>query len=49
MFHLIGKAVVIPENRKEEAERRFSEQYFNVVANELMPINRAIPDARYPE
>ncbi|XP_031629086.1 polypeptide N-acetylgalactosaminyltransferase 13-like [Contarinia nasturtii] len=45
----LGEAVVVPEELKEEATRRFSENNFDIVANELMSMNRSLPDMRYPE
>jgi len=45
----LGAAVEIPAHLKEEAKRRFTEHQFDVVANELMSLNRTMPDIRYPE
>ncbi|XP_031622984.1 polypeptide N-acetylgalactosaminyltransferase 13-like [Contarinia nasturtii] len=45
----LGQAVVVPEERKEEATKRFSENQFNIIANEMMSLNRSMPDVRYPE
>lgn len=45
----LGKPVIVPDNLKEDATRRFSENYFNVVANELMPLDRTLADFREPE
>lgn len=44
-----GASVVIPENLQEENKNRFAEHQFSVVANELMSMNRTMPDVRYPE
>ena len=41
-----GHAVVIPESLKAESERRFKENQFNIVASDLMALNRSIPDIR---
>jgi polypeptide N-acetylgalactosaminyltransferase len=41
-----GHAVVVPEHLKKEADRRFKENQFNIVASELMALNRSIPDQR---
>lgn len=48
-FCAIGAAVVIPEHLKEEDKNRFKEHQFSIVANELMSMNRTMPDVRYPE
>lgn len=48
-FEFIGAAVVIPPEREEESKTRFPDHYYDVVANELMPFNRTIDDARYEE
>lgn len=39
----------IPPERAEEAKTRFKEHAYNVVANELIPVNRTMTDARYDE
>lgn len=44
-----GKPVVIPKHLKEEAEKRFKEHQFSIIANEMMSMNRSMPDVRYPE
>lgn len=41
-----GQAVRIPENLKEEAKTRFRENQFNIVASDLMALNRSINDQR---
>jgi hypothetical protein len=43
-----GEAVEIPGHLKEESERRFKENQFNIVASELIALNRSIPDNRAP-
>lgn len=45
----MGKSVIVPPEKKEEAEQRFKENEFNVVASELMSLNRTLADNRYPE
>lgn len=45
----LGQAVIVPDNMKANASRRFTENYFNIVANELMPLNRTLFDFREPE
>jgi hypothetical protein len=41
-----GRGVVIPDELKQEAESRFTENQFNIVASELIALNRSIPDQR---
>ncbi|UJR30128.1 hypothetical protein I4U23_017669 [Adineta vaga] len=41
-----GRAVVIPENLKQDAKNRFKENQFNIVASDLMALNRSINDQR---
>ena len=41
-----GMPVIVPESRKREAEERFKENYFNIVASETIALNRSIPDQR---
>lgn len=45
----VGQAVVLPKNLEENATLRFAENYFDVVANELMPFDRTLSDFREPE
>lgn len=45
----LSQVVVVPDNLIENATHRFSEHYFNVVANELMPLDRTLIDFRQPE
>lgn len=45
----LGYAVAVPPELKEEAKKRFPEHQFDIIANELMSMNRTMPDARYPE
>lgn len=49
MLILLGKAVVIPDDLKEESEKRFPEHQFNIIASDMMSMNRTMPDVRYPE
>lgn len=39
----------MPTEKEEEAEKRFSEHEFNVVASEMMSYNRTLADSRYDE
>ena len=41
-----GRAVVIPVNLKDQAKKRFPENQFNIVASDLMALNRTINDQR---
>ena len=41
-----GRAVVMPEQLKEESKERFSENQFDIVASDLIALNRTIPDQR---
>jgi hypothetical protein len=44
-----GKGVEIPDDLKEESERRFKENQFNIVASELIALDRSLPDIRSKE
>lgn len=48
-FPLTGSAVVVPPERLEEAKQRFELHQFNVVASEMMAMNRSYPDMRDPK
>ena len=37
---------MIPSNLKDEAKRRFTENQFNILASDLMALNRSIKDQR---
>lgn len=41
-----GRAVVIPKELTENAKKRFSENQFNIIASDLMALNRSIRDQR---
>ena len=41
-----GRAVNVPEALKEEAKKRFGENQFNILASDLMALNRSIKDQR---
>uniref|UniRef100_UPI00358DE87D polypeptide N-acetylgalactosaminyltransferase 1-like isoform X1 n=2 Tax=Myxine glutinosa TaxID=7769 RepID=UPI00358DE87D len=43
-----GKAVKLPPAELDESKRRWVEGFFNVLANEHIPLDRALPDARPP-
>ncbi|CAI5444693.1 unnamed protein product [Caenorhabditis angaria] len=41
-----GTGVVVPEDKKDVKEKRFLENQFNVVASEMISVNRTLPDYR---
>lgn len=41
-----GQAVKVPDNLKEEEKIRFKENQFNIVASDLVALNRTVPDQR---
>ena len=41
-----GSPVVLPEELKEIAEKRYAENQFNIVASEMVALNRFLPDKR---
>ncbi|KAM4626760.1 polypeptide N-acetylgalactosaminyltransferase 5 [Discoglossus pictus] len=41
-----GKAVEVPKDKEEEANRRWKEGYFNVYLSDIIPLDRAIEDTR---
>jgi hypothetical protein len=41
-----GKAVIIPPTMKEISEKRFKENQFNIVASEMIALDRSIQDKR---
>lgn len=41
-----GRGAVIPAELKAESDRRFKENQFNIVASELIALNRSVPDQR---
>jgi hypothetical protein len=41
-----GKGVSLPEELKAESEKRYKENQFNIVASDLIALNRSIPDQR---
>jgi len=44
----MGKPVVIPSDRQEESKEKFKIHQFNLVASEMMSLNRTLPDYRIP-
>jgi len=42
----MGKPVTIPDDRKEEAEKTYSMNQFNLVASDMISLNRSLADAR---
>ena len=41
-----GKGVEIPDHLKEESERRYKENQFNIVVSEMIALDRSLPDLR---
>ena len=44
----MGKAVIIPPEREAESKEKFKINQFNLVASEMMSLNRSLPDYRIP-
>lgn len=44
-----GRAVVIPDNLQAESKKRFAENQFNILASDLIALNRSIKDQRSPK
>jgi len=44
----MGKAVVIPKDREEEKKEKFKINQFNLVASEMISLNRSLADVRLP-
>lgn len=42
----MGKAVVIPAEMQEESKQKFKIHQFNLLASEMMSLNRSLPDHR---
>ena len=49
LFGEQGNSVEVPAHMQQEKEKRFLENQFNVVASELVSINRSLPDYRSAE
>lgn len=41
-----GRGVVVPPSLKELSKKRFKENQFNILASDLMALNRSVPDQR---
>lgn len=41
-----GRAVIIPAEREEERKQKFSIHQFNLLASDMMSLNRSLPDHR---
>jgi hypothetical protein len=41
-----GRSVSIPQHLKAESDKRFKENQFNIVASDLVALNRSVPDQR---
>ena len=44
----MGKAVVIPPDLEEESKQKFKIHQFNLLASDMMSLNRSLPDYRIP-
>ena len=44
-----GRAVVIPKELQGESKKRFGENQFNILASDLMALNRSVKDQRSPK
>ena len=42
----LGKAVSVPKDREEEKKRKFKINQFNLVASEMISLNRSLQDVR---
>jgi len=42
----MGKAVVIPKEKEEEKKEKFKINQFNLLASEMIALNRSLPDVR---
>lgn len=45
----MGTAAEVPSHLNDEKDKRFLENQFNVVASELISVNRSLPDYRNPQ
>ena len=44
----MGKAVIIPKEREEEKKEKFKINQFNLLASEMILLNRSLSDVRLP-
>ena len=42
----MGKAVVVPKDREDEKKEKFKINQFNLVASEMLSLNRSLQDVR---
>jgi hypothetical protein len=48
-MNLLHKGVKIPDKMKQISEHPFKENQFNIVASEMIALDRSIPDGRDKE
>lgn len=44
-----GKAVVIAPSKKKEMDEKFKEHQFNIMASDIISVNRTLADSRHPK
>ena len=44
-----GRAVVLPQNEQQEADKLFSKEAFNIIASDKLAMDRSVPDVRDPK
>ena len=42
----MGKAVIIPKDKEAQSKEMFKINQFNLLASEMMSLNRSLPDYR---
>lgn len=45
----MGKPVIIPSDKSEEMAERFKEHEFNIMASDMISLNRTLADVRHPK